>query len=76
MIKPTKHQKLKTNILVIGAEILILLKKEELLIEELFIKTSKKTSIALDMFLDTITYLWLMNFIDIKKEIVKLNVSK
>jgi len=76
MIKPTKHQKLKTNILVVGAEILILLKKEELLIEELFIKTSKKTSIALDLFLDTITYLWLMNFVDIKKEIVKLNVSK
>jgi len=76
MIKPTKHQKLKTNILVVGAEILILLKKEELLIEELFIKTSKKTSIALDLFLDTITYLWLMNFINIKKEIVKLNVPK
>lgn len=61
MLIPTKHQDLKSNTLVIGADILFYLKNDELNLEELFKKVRVEKNIDLDIFFDAITFLWLID---------------
>lgn len=64
MIIPTKHENLNRNLLVIGADIIKLLKQNEsLTIEEIFQKIKTPNDISLDKLYDSILYLWLLNFI-------------
>lgn len=65
MIRPTKHEDLNYNILVLGADIIGFLKKDELSIEELYQKMKFKKEITLDTLFDTLTFLWLMDAIDL-----------
>ncbi|WP_420573470.1 ABC-three component system middle component 6 [Kordia sp.] len=77
MIIPTKHQNIKLNPMVLGADILFLLRKEDFTMEELYQSIKITNSIDLDSFYDTITYLWLIEAITIDKNKIskKNNVS-
>lgn len=78
MIVPTKHQNIIHNPLVLGADILFILRNGELTIEELYQNLKKSTNLDLDIFYDTLTYLWLIESIKIKANIITktTNVSK
>lgn len=65
MIRPTKHEDLNYNILVLGADIIGFLKKDELSVEELYQKMKFKKEITLDTLFDTLTFLWLLDAIDL-----------
>ena len=64
MIIPSKYENLNKNILVIGSEIINLLKKQSFNIENLYQKIKKKKNINFDTFYDTLTFLWLSEIID------------
>ena len=70
MILPTKHQNLNKSPLIIGAEILSILKKREISIENLFQKIRIKFDISLETFFDSITFLWLINSIKINEQFI------
>ncbi|WP_179348029.1 ABC-three component system middle component 6 [Winogradskyella pacifica] len=78
MIIPTKHQNISYNPLVLGADILFILRAGELTTEELYQNLKKNTNIDLDIFYDTLTYLWLIESVTIQSnKITKLtNVSQ
>lgn len=76
MLLPTKHQDLNNNILVIGADILHLLKHEKYTLEEMFQRTNVECNISLEVYFDTLTFLWLINAIEVSNNIIsKYNVS-
>ena len=64
MIIPSKYENLNKNILVIGSEIISLLKKQSFNIENLYQKIKKKKNINFDTYYDTLTFLWLSEIID------------
>jgi Fe2+ or Zn2+ uptake regulation protein len=64
MIIPSKYENLNKNILVIGSEIINLLKKQSFNIENLYQRIKKKKDINFDTFYDTLTFLWLSEIID------------
>ncbi len=51
--------------MVIGSDILFYIRKEEISIESLYYKIKNNISIDLDLFYDTLTYLWLIDSITI-----------
>jgi len=67
MIIPTKHQNLNLNPMVLGADILFLLRKQNLTLEELYQSLRKTINLDLDLFYDTLTYLWLIDSIAMNK---------
>lgn len=77
MILPTKHENLESNTLVLGADILFHLRKDNLTIEELYQKIRLEKNLNLDAFYDTITFLWMIQAIKIHKGIItkQANVS-
>lgn len=64
MIIPSKYENLNQNILVIGSEIINLLKKQSFNIENLYQKIKKKKNINFDTYYNTLTFLWLSEIID------------
>lgn len=76
MIIPTKHQDLNKNALVLGSEFYAIIKKQNLTIEELFQKTKNKYQISLELFFDIITFLWLIEAINIDNNILSLIIQK
>ena len=64
MIIPSKYENLNKNILVIGSEIINLLKKQSFNIENLYQKIKKKKDINFDTYYNTLTFLWLSEIID------------
>ncbi len=64
MIIPSKYENLNKNILVIGSEIINLLKNQSFNIENLYQKIKKKKNINFDTYYDTLTFLWLSEIID------------
>lgn len=74
MITPTKHQNLNSNIIVVGAEILQLLKKDDFTLEELFQKAKINLQINLELFFDVLTFLWLIDAITINEKIIKTKI--
>lgn len=67
MLIPSKHEKLDRNILVIGSDILSLLKRKNYNVETLFQDIKRLKSISLDQYYNTITFLWLSDLIDLKQ---------
>jgi hypothetical protein len=61
MLIPTKHQELKSNTLVLGADVLFHLKNDTLTLEDIFIKVKTEKNIDLDDFFDSVTFLWLID---------------
>jgi len=72
MLLPTKHENLGKNVLVLGADILMLLKKRKYNIESLFQKVKNKKSIGLERFYNTLLFLWLADLIELETYYVKL----
>ncbi len=70
MLTPTKHQDLNNNVLVIGAEILFLVKKKDYTIEELFQKSKINLKINLELYFDVLTFLWLIGSIAINEKTI------
>ncbi|MFL0072283.1 ABC-three component system middle component 6 [Tenacibaculum maritimum] len=66
MITPTKHQNIVFNPLILGADILFMLRHKELTIEELFQNLKQTKNLDLDIFFDTLTYLWVIESIKIE----------
>lgn len=64
MLLPTKHQNLSNNIMVIGADVLHIIKNETLTVEELFQKIKNERQMSLEMLFDTITFLWLIDAVE------------
>lgn len=63
MLLPTKHQDLNNNILVLGADILYLLKKDSYTPEEIFQKLKNEKNVTLEYLFDALTFLWLIESI-------------
>ncbi|WP_417958470.1 ABC-three component system middle component 6 [Flagellimonas yonaguniensis] len=78
MIIPTKHQNLDLNPMVLGADILFIIRNKDLTLEELYQELKKQINLNLDLYYDTLTYLWLLNSIDLNKNKIskKTSVSK
>lgn len=72
MLVPTKHEKLNRNILVLGADLLSLLKSKEFNIEELYQREKISKDISLEDFLDTLLFLWLNDLILYNGNVIKL----
>jgi hypothetical protein len=70
MLIPTKHQDLSKNVLVLGADILHYIRKDEYILEELYQELRKEKNIDLDTFLDTITFLWLIDSVNYKGNVI------
>ena len=64
MIIPSKYENLNKNVLVIGSQIIELLKKQAYNIENLYQKLKKINDISFDTFYDTLTFLWLSEIIE------------
>ena len=67
MLIPSKHEKLDKNILVLGADLLGLLRRRSYNIEILFQDAKRLKSLNLDQYYDTITFLWLSGFIELQQ---------
>ncbi len=67
MLIPSKHEKLDRSILVVGSDILSLLKHRSYNVETLFQDIKRLKSIGLDQYYNTITFLWLSGLIDLKQ---------
>lgn len=72
MLIPAKYEKLEKNLLVIGADVIALLKKDTYNIEDLFIKMKEKKSIGLEQYYDVLTFLWLAEIIELYEYHIKL----
>ena len=81
MFIPTKHENLKKSTIVLGSDIIKLLKKESYNIEDLYQKLKKQmvdNDVSLNHYYNTLTFLWLTDIIEINNftiQITKSNVS-
>lgn len=76
MIKPNKHEDLNYNILVLGADIIKLLKEESLTIEDVYQKIKHNKEINLERVFDALLFLFIYNFIDIQNGLITLIKEK
>ncbi|MCK5474953.1 MAG: hypothetical protein KAI71_00035 [Candidatus Pacebacteria bacterium] len=66
MLIPSKHERLEKNLLVIGGDILSILKKRKIWnTEELFQSLKKVKPVNLNQYYNTITFLWLSGIIQV-----------
>jgi hypothetical protein len=72
MVKPTEYEDLNQSIILIGYDIINILKKKNYNIEDLFNETKKKKQINLNQFYNTLTFLWLSGIIIYDKYFIKL----
>ena len=61
--------------MVLGADILFLLRNQDMTLEELYQNLRKKMSLDLDLFYDTLTYLWLIESIKMNKNKISKTVN-
>lgn len=79
MLIPTKYENINDNLLVLGANLISLLKQKQYNIEELFqavnkLKEEKKKSlINLDQYFNTLTFLWIAKIISLDEFKIYLN---
>ena len=72
MIIPTKHEKLSTSMLVVGATVLKKLKRKPYVLEDLFETVRLKHEISINAFLDTILFLGLCELVETNGYEVKI----
>jgi hypothetical protein len=64
MLIPSKHERLEKNLLVLGGDILSILKKRKIWnIENLFQNLKEIKSVNLNQYYNSITFLWLSDII-------------
>jgi hypothetical protein len=67
MVIPTPYENLHKNNLIIGADIIRLLKKKDYNIEALFNELKKLKSTHLNQFYNTLLFLWLADIIELNE---------
>ena len=72
MLIPTKHENLQQNILVVGADILTILKKRSFNIEALFQKVKNEKAINLEQYYNTLVFLWFSDLIELDEYFIKM----
>jgi len=72
MLIPTPYENLHKNIIVIGADIIRLLKQKDYNIEALFNEVKKLKSIHLNQFYNTLLFLWLVDIIELNEHTLRL----
>lgn len=65
MLFPAKHENLERNLLILGSNIISLLKRKDYNIENLFIQLKNAKGIELEQFYNTITFLWLTEIVEV-----------
>jgi len=75
MFTPNKHENLHKSTIVLGADIIKSLKKKDCNIEALFqeLKQSVQKDISLNQYYNTLTFLWLIEAVDLQEFTIKLN---
>lgn len=73
MLIPTKHENLSTNTIVVGSDLLSLLKKKSYNIEDLFQEIKSIKSISLEQYHNTLLFLWLAELIELEGFYIKIN---
>ena len=77
MLIPSKHELLEKNLLVIGGDILSILRKRKLWnIEDLFQSLKEVKSVNLNQYYNSITFLWLSDIIQIDECNISLKIKK
>lgn len=66
MIVPNKHENLSRSVIVLGSDLLKLLKKSSYGIENLYRDLYSIKSVDVRTFYDTLTFLWLADVIEIQ----------
>ena len=72
MLIPTKHENLQQNILVVGADILTILKKRSFNIEALFQKIKNEKAVNLEQYYNTLVFLWFSDLIELDEYFIKM----
>jgi len=73
MLIPTKHENLRNNSFVIGADIITILKRKPRNVEDLFQSLRRKKDVSLEKFYDVLTLLWITGYIRVYNEQINLN---
>ncbi len=76
MIIPTPYENLHKNTIIIGADIISLLKRQDYNIELLFNKLKKQNSTHLNQFNNTLLFLWLADIIELNEHTLTLKTKK
>lgn len=72
MLIPTKHENLQQNILVVGADILTILKNRSFNIEALFQKVKNGKAVNLEQYYNTLVFLWFSDLIELDEYFIKM----
>ena len=72
MLIPSKHEKLDKNVLVLGADLLGLLKHRSYNVESLFQDANRIKSLNLDQYYNTLTFLWVTGLVELQQHQVIL----
>lgn len=73
MIFPDKYESINNGILVLGFRVIQLLRKKELHINQLYRKINKVYKIDMLYFFDIITFLWLLDAVELNFNIISLS---
>ena len=78
MFLPNKHENLHKSTIVLGADIIKSLKKKDCNIEDLFqeLKQIFKKDISLNQYYNILTFLWLIEVVDLQEFTIKLKDKK
>jgi hypothetical protein len=74
MLIPTKHENLNKSTIVLGADIIKTLKKNDFNVEDLFqeLKMVFQKEVSLSQYYNTLTFLWLTDVIELTDHHIKL----
>lgn len=77
MFIPNKHENLHKSTIVLGADVIKSLKKKDYNIEDLFqeLKQIFQKDISLNQYYNTLTFLWLIEAIDLQEFTIKLKTK-
>lgn len=69
----SKYSDINRNLFVLGADILCILKNRDYQIEQLFQECKNTKNYELNQFLNIITFLWLLELINVQNNILSIN---
>jgi len=72
MLTPNEYEDLNTCLIILGSDIIRLLKKKKFNGQDLFIELNKQKEVSLEKFHDTLTFLWLVDAIVYGEYTIKL----
>ena len=79
MIRPTQYENMQSSTVVLGADVLQKLRNKKYNIDDLFTEIRRKKEISINQFMNTLTFLWVVDAIEYRNFTVSLkkpNVSK